>query len=174
MTRNTYTRLTSLTRGVLARLPGDEQLLILPTVLCATSYLLLAAGLLLERDPRLLRVLLVPACCFVSATLLRRLINRARPYDRFSLPPVGRFTPGKGRSLPSRHAASAAAIALAFCYVYPHTALSAAMILLALLIAALRVCSGHHDEWDVLSALALAFALSFLGYSVFSSPILPM
>ncbi|MBR1409300.1 MAG: phosphatase PAP2 family protein [Clostridia bacterium] len=174
MTRKTYTRLTSLTRSVLSRLPGGERLLRAPTVLCAAAYLMLSARLLLRRDPRLLRVLLVPASCFAAATLLRRMINRARPYDRFSLPPVGRFTPGKGRSLPSRHTASAAAIALAFCYVYPHTALSSAMVLLALLIAALRVLSGHHDEWDVLSALALSWALSFLGYSVFSSPILPI
>ena len=45
---------------------------------------------------------------------------------------------------------------------------------LALVIAALRVLSGQHDEWDVLCAIGLSAVLSFAGYSVFSSPMLPI
>lgn len=174
MTRESYSKITRCTRRALAGLPLGERLLSVPTVLCAAGYLVFAAYLALSRDARLLPVLVVPACCFGAATLLRRLINRQRPYDRYGLPPVGRYAAGKGRSLPSRHTASAAAIALSFCYACPNAALCAAMCALALVIAALRVLSGQHDEWDVLCAIGLSAVLSFAGYSVFSSPMLPI
>ena len=166
MTRATYARMTGATRQVLSRLPGGARLLRLPTLLCAVAYVLACARLLLSRDPRLGRAALVPASCFLTATILRRAIGRERPYDRFHLPPVGRYTPGKQRSLPSRHAASAAAIALALIWLYPAPGMAAAMLALCLLIAALRVVSGHHYPSDVLAALLLSALLSLVGYCV--------
>ena len=166
MNRTQYEKMTGRTRRTLARLPGGDRLLALPACLCAACYCILLARLLARGDARLFRFVLVPACCFFAATGLRRLINRPRPYDRFGLPPVGRYTPGKGRSLPSRHTASAAAIAIAVCRARPEPAVIAAMALLTAAVAALRVLSGHHDLWDVLSALALSAAISLPGYAL--------
>ena len=66
--------------------------------------------------------------------------------------------------MPSRHAASAAAIAFAVVYVFPQPFVIAAMLALCALIAALRVLCGQHYPSDVLAALAISAALSAVGY----------
>ncbi len=166
MTRETYIRMTGATRRALARLPGGAKWLRLPTLACACAYLLALLHLMLARDIRLVRALLVPAACFAACTALRPLIGRQRPYDRFQAEPVGRFRPDKGKSMPSRHTASAAAIAFAAAYAFPHPLVIAAMALLCALIAALRVLCGQHYVGDVLAALALSAVLSLIGYTL--------
>ena len=73
---------------------------------------------------------------------------------------------GKGKSMPSRHTASAAAIALAAAYAFSSPAVTAFMALLCLLIASLRVLCGQHYISDVLAALALSLAVSLIGYGL--------
>lgn len=164
MTRETYIRTTAATRRVLDRLPGGVRLLRVPTLVCAGVYLLALLGLMLARDLKLIRVLLVPAACFAVCTVLRPIIGRQRPYDRFDAEPVGSYVRGKGKSMPSRHTASACAIALAVIYAFPSPAVTLCMLLLCLLIAALRVLGGQHYPSDVLAALALSGAISLIGY----------
>ncbi|MBR5287775.1 MAG: phosphatase PAP2 family protein [Clostridia bacterium] len=164
MTRESYIRITDAARRTLRRLPGGEALLRLPTYLCAAVYMLTLLHLMLTRDVRLFRALLVPAACFIVCTLLRPVIRRQRPYDRFGAPPVGSYTPGKGKSMPSRHTASAAAIAFAIIYVFPCVPSAAVMLALAALIAFLRVASGQHYPTDVLAALLLSGVISLAGY----------
>ena len=164
MTRETYIRMTDATRKGLSRLPGGEMLLRLPTYLCAAVSMVALLHLMLTRDIRLFRALIVPAVCFLVCTALRPVIGRERPYDRFGAAPVGEYKPGKGKSMPSRHTASAAAIAFAIIYVYPGIPAAAAMLLLAALIALLRVISGQHYPSDVAAALMLSGAISLAGY----------
>ena len=166
MTRETYVRITEATRRTLSRLPGGEKLLRLPTYLCAAVYMLALLHLMLTRDMRLFRALIVPAVCFIVCTVLRPVIGRQRPYDRFGALPVGEYKPGKGKSMPSRHTASAAAIAFAIIYIYPGFLSAVTMVLLAALIAALRVLSGQHYPSDVLIALLLSGAISAIGYLI--------
>ena len=164
MTKQTYIRMTDTMRAFTARLPFGAAALRLPTYICAAAYLLALLTLMLRGDSRLLRALLVPAACFLVVTALRPVIGRQRPYDRFGVPPVGSFRPGKGKSMPSRHTASAAAIACAVIWLWPVWPVAAAMGLLCAVIAGLRVLSGQHDVSDVLAALALAAAVSLAGY----------
>ena len=164
MTRDTYIRMTAATRRVLHLLPGGVRLLRLPTLICAGAYLLALLLLMLARDIRLVRVLLVPAACFLVCTALRPMIGRQRPYDRFDAEPVGRFKRGKGKSMPSRHTASAAAIAFAVAYVFPSPAVIVCMAVLCALIAFFRVLAGQHYPGDVLAALALSSVISLIGY----------
>ena len=164
MTKDQYIRMTQSVRRVCDRLPGGAAWLRVPTYCCAAASLLSLLTLMLQRDGRLLRLLLVPAACFLVVTVLRPLIGRQRPYDRFGAPPVGRYRPGKGKSMPSRHTASAAAIAFAVIAAFPSVSCAAAMLLLCAMIAALRVLSGQHYISDVLAALALSFVLSAIGY----------
>lgn len=164
MTKERYALMTNALRNKLAHMPFGERLLLVPTLLCALFYGFSLLHLYFVNDPRLLRVVLVPACCFIAATVLRWIIGKERPYDRYGLPPVGKYTPGKCRSLPSRHAASATAIAIAIVYVNPHPISVMVMVVLCLLISALRVISGHHDVSDVIAALSLSGAISVLGY----------
>ena len=164
MTRDTYIRLTSWTRSAVNRLPGGKRLLRLPTLICAAAYIAALFALMLARDIRLIRALLVPAACFILCTVLRPLIGRQRPYDRFDAEPVGRFVRGKGKSMPSRHTASAAAIALAVAYAFPFPLLIACMALLCIIIAGLRVVCGQHYPSDVFAALLLSGVISLIGY----------
>jgi membrane-associated phospholipid phosphatase len=164
MTRETYIRMTSAARQLIARLPGGKIWLRIPTLVCAAAYLLALLQLMLLRDMRLIRVLLVPAACFAVCTVLRPIIGRQRPYDRFGAEPIGRYKPGKGKSMPSRHTASAAAIALAVAYAFPSAPLIACMAVLCVVIAALRVLCGQHYPSDVLAALLLSSVISLIGY----------
>lgn len=166
MTRNQYLRMTAAMRRITLRLPYGAAFLRLPTLVCAACYLAALAVLAFRRDIRLVRVLLVPAACFCAVTALRPVIHRPRPYDRFGAPPVGAYLPGKGKSMPSRHTASAAAIALAVVYAFPSWPLAVGMLALCVMIAAVRVLSGQHYISDVLAALALSLVISCVGYGL--------
>lgn len=166
MNRDQYIRMTSRVRRATQKLPGGTSILRLPTLICAAAYIAALLTLAVGRDMRLIRALIVPACCFGIVTVLRPLIGRQRPYDRFDAEPVGRYRRGKGKSMPSRHTASAAAIACAVIYVFPGWPVAVAMLLLCALTAALRVLSGQHYTSDVLAALALSFILSLIGYTL--------
>ena len=164
MTKEQYARMTGCVRSVTNRLPGGSKILRAPTLVCAAVYCMTLIYLMFTGDMRIIRAVLVPAACFLAATALRPAIGKQRPYDRFDTPPVGSYRPGKGKSMPSRHTASAAAIAYAVIYVFPTVPVILVMVLLCLLIAALRVLAGQHDVSDVLAALALSMVLSLIGY----------
>lgn len=164
MTQAQYARMTGAMRRTVSHLPGGAKALRIPTLLCAAVYLGALLFLMFTGDARIVRAVLVPAVCFGAVTLLRPAIGRQRPYDRFGLPPVGAYRPGKGKSMPSRHAASAAAIAFAVIYVFPLPLVAAAMVALCALIAALRVLCGQHYPGDVLAALAISAAISVAGF----------
>jgi len=166
MTRETYLYMTDATRAVVSRLPGGSIWLRLPTLVCAAAYLVTLLFLMLAGDPRIIRVLLVPAACFILCTALRPLINRQRPYDRFGAEPVGSFVRGKGKSMPSRHTASAVAIAIAIVYIIPSPALSVVFSMLCALIAVLRMLTGQHYPSDVVAAMLLSAVVSLIGYSL--------
>lgn len=164
MTRERYIRMTETTRRAVSRLPGGTKALRAPTLLCAAIYCASLLYLMFTGDKRIIRAVIVPAVCFAVVTVLRPLIGKQRPYDRYGVPPVGAYNPGKGKSMPSRHTASAAAIACAIAYVFPHPAVIACMALLSAVIGSLRVLSGQHDISDVLAALALSLVISLVGY----------
>ena len=166
MTKERYIRMTSRVRAIVQRLPGGAGALRIPTYLCAAAYIAMLFHLMFLRDARLVRALIAPAACFGAVTALRPVIGKQRPYDRYGVPPVGEYTPGKGKSMPSRHTASAAAIAIAVCYIFPLPAVAAAMAALTLLIAALRVLCGQHYPLDVLAAVALSGIISAIGYMI--------
>lgn len=106
------------------------------------------------------RAILVPGWAFLIGTTLRRHLNWPRPYEQPGFVPlVEKQT--RGHSFPSRHAVSAAVIAMAWLYFCPPvgwvlTADAAA-------ICVLRVLVGVHFPRDVLCGAALGFALGAAG-----------
>ena len=166
MTRDQYVKMTGRMRALSNSLPGGAGAFRLPTHLCAAVYIASLFHMMLLQDVRLVRALIVPATCFAVVTLLRPMVGKQRPYDRFGAPPVGEYRPGKGKSMPSRHTASAAAIALAVAWLYPHGLVMLAMGALCLVIAALRVLCGQHDVSDVAAALLLSGVISAIGYMI--------
>lgn len=166
MTREQYVRMTSRMRALSNRCPGGIHAFKVPTYLCAAAYIAALFHLMLTRDTRLVRALMIPAVCFAVVTALRPVIGKQRPYDRFGAPPVGEYEPGKGKSMPSRHTASAAVIALTVAWLYPVWPVMLSMAVLCALVASLRVLCGQHDATDVLAALLISGAISLIGYAM--------
>lgn len=120
----------------------------------AAVYLAAAVWLLVTRSPALVRYAAVPALTLAAVSLLRRLIGRPRPYERWpEATPLMRAR-RRGQGCPSRHAASALALALAGFTVHP--ALGTGLLAAALGIGATRVAAGVHFIGDVLAGYALA------------------
>ena len=104
--------------------------------------------------------LVVPASAFVVGTLVRKLIDRPRPYTALGFTPL--FPKDKtGQSMPSRHCFSAAAIAATVWYVLPP--LGAVLAVLAVIIAVSRVVTGVHFVSDVLAGLAFGLVFAVAG-----------
>ena len=110
-------------------------------------YLGMLAWLALHRSEQLLPAVIVPAAAFLVGTLVRRVIDRPRPYTALGFAPL--FPKDKpGQSMPSRHCFSAAAIAGAA-------------------IAICRVVTGVHYISDVLAGLAFGAVFAVLGWNAF-------
>lgn len=129
-------------------------------VLVYLIYAGMLGWLACSRDPRLVRAVLVPALVFAAGTLLRAAINRPRPYEVYGQPPL--FPKNtRGKSMPSRHSFSAAAIAVTAFFIWPPLGVAAA--LLAVCIALTRVLSGVHFPGDVLAGLGFGAAAAWAG-----------
>ena len=128
-------------------------------VYCA--YPLLLAVLAIQRDARFFRVLLIPAFVFGSVTVLRKIYNRPRPYEKLNIEPL---IPREksGQSFPSRHAASVAIIAVACWYVWPP--IGWVMSVIGVLIAIIRPLAGIHFPKDVIAGVIFSLVIGMIGF----------
>ena len=91
--------------------------------------------------------MLIPGAGFIGVTLIRRLINRPRPYAAHDISPVI-HKDKQGESMPSRHAFSAAVISMAYYAVYPLAGII--LLVLSALECVIRVIGGVHYPEDVI------------------------
>lgn len=131
------------------------------TAIVFASYPCLLAVLFFRKDGRVLEAAGVPLAGFIVVSVIRILVNRPRPYEKFQIPPViPKDT--MGHSWPSRHVFSAAVIAFTF---FPFSVEAGTVLLIAAAaLAVIRVLSGVHYISDVLAgfAFAMVFALYFV------------
>ena len=133
-------------------------------VLFAAGYAGLCVWLCWLQDGRLWRIIAVPAWTLGVTLVLRRIIDRRRPYEVYKgLPLISREK--AGRSCPSNHTVSAVIIALAVFYLSP--AAGAAALAAALLVAVSRVAVGVHWPSDVIVSIAFAVLAGLLGFWIF-------
>lgn len=126
-------------------------------------YFGLLAVLALRRDARLMGAVVVPATVFLAGTALRAVLNRPRPYEALGFDPL--FPKDtKGKSMPSRHCFSAAAIAVTACSV--SVPLGVLLWILAVGIALTRVLTGVHYPSDVLAGMAFGGIAAVLGLAL--------
>lgn len=96
---------------------------------------------------------------FGLVSLFRYLLNQPRPYETWDIDPlIAKDT--KGQSMPSRHVFSAVMVAMVVYQSLPW--LGGIFLVLALLLALVRVLGGVHYAKDVLVAYLLALAWSSL------------
>lgn len=99
------------------------------------------------------KLLLVPAGVFAFVSVLRKLINEKRPYEKYGIPSVFNKTT-KGQSMPSRHTASAFIIAMAILYVNFDLGVTALSV--SFLIALSRILAGVHFMRDVFAGAGIS------------------
>lgn len=130
------------------------------------AYPLLLGYLLFQKDEKFFQAFCVPAVSFVLLSLVRKKINRQRPYEKFNLLPVIKKET-KGNSFPSRHVFSATMIAMTFLLLSPWQLLGVVFLALSLLLAVVRVVSGVHFISDVIAGMLVAILIGVVGYVIF-------
>ncbi len=137
------------------------------TIAFYVIYPAMLAVLIIFRDTRFWRVLLVPVLSFILVTVFRRIVSAKRPYEVWDVPPLIEKETA-GRSFPSRHVFSAFIIAMAALWLN----IPAGIILLAAgtFLAVARVIARVHFVRDVVAGALIAVGLGILGFWVIGSP----
>lgn len=126
-------------------------------------YPLYMVMLYLEKDPKLMKVIFVPAVSFVLVTIFRKMINVPRPYEKFGIPPVIEKDT-KGKSFPSRHVFSVFIIAVTIFCSHPGPGILIALIGVAM--AVIRVLGGVHEPRDVIAGAVIGLACGVVGFYI--------
>lgn len=125
------------------------------------SYPLLLLYLILIKDERFFKVLLIPLIAFLFTTIIRKIKNEPRPYEKYDIHPLIQRTK-KGESFPSRHTLSIMIIAFAFLYI--HKILGIIFILLGLILAIIRIIAGIHFPRDIVAAIVISLIFGGVGF----------
>lgn len=163
MTKEQYIKITEPLRKDAERtkrLIGLNQIL---TGLVFLIYPLYLAVLFGEKDPNLLKNILVPAISFVLVTIFRSIVNTKRPYEKFDIPPVIEKDT-KGKSFPSRHVFSVFMIAVTIFYAHPGPGIL--LGILGVVMAVIRVLGGVHEPRDVIAGAVIGILCGVIGYYV--------
>ncbi len=127
------------------------------------TYIVTILCLFSIRDPFLFTYILVPAFGFIIETLVRKYINRARPYEVLNIHPL-KEKDTHGKSFPSRHCFSAAILSVAFFQIHPILGLIS--FIFAIIIAICRVMIGVHWISDVIVGLLFGWGFGILGFLI--------
>ena len=164
MTKETFLKLEQPFRKTLHRRRIFVFVEHLFTGLVYLAYPALLFYLLVLRDFRFWRCFLTPAVGLVFVSILRRLINAPRPYEKYDFRPL-LPKDKKGESFPSRHLFSVFMIAMAYYYVY--VPMGIYLTVLGVLLGVLRVVGGVHFPKDVLVGAAIGVLLGGIGFFCF-------
>lgn len=121
-------------------------------------YPLLIIYLYFTKNYLLPEIIICPLISFCLVTILRKIFNRKRPYEKMNIKPLVKHK--QGESFPSRHTVSAFAIAFA-CLRF-NFLLGIIMIVIATIIACSRILCGVHYISDVISAIIIAFTIAHI------------
>ena len=166
MTKETYIKITQPFRDNPKMARGIHIANKICTLSMYLAYPLFVLYMFWMKDAYVARVLIVPSNSFIILSVFRYLVNRPRPYEKFDIPPViAKDT--KGKSFPSRHVFSAMVIAMTFLLASPWSWLGVVFVVVAVLLAIVRVLSGVHYVSDVVAGGMFAVVAAVVGYIVF-------
>lgn len=129
----------------------------------ALSYIGIIFYVLLKQSYLLIYTIAIPITIFIFVTILRKIWNRPRPYEKLDINPL--FKNKIGESTPSRHTASAFSIASSGYLISPHLGLILGII--AIFIAISRVIAGVHYIFDIVLAIFIVFVVYWLIFLLF-------
>ena len=165
MTKETYVNITQPFRDNPKMARGIHMANKICTLSMYLAYPLLILYMFWMRDAYVARVIMVPLDSFIILSVFRYFVNRPRPYEKFGVPPViAKDT--KGKSFPSRHVFSAMVIAMTFLLASPWSWLGVLFVVVAVLLAIVRVLSGVHYISDVVAGAGFAIVAAVVGYIV--------
>lgn len=127
----------------------------------AALYLVTLAYLAFIADVRFWRALIVPGATFALVTVLRAVLDKPRPYEEHAIDPIIKKDT-HGKSLPSRHVASAVIIACTLAWLNPP--LGVAAFAACFIVAFTRIVGGVHYPRDVIASLAISLAAGLTGF----------
>ena len=123
------------------------------------SYGLLILYLFFTQSDKLLKIILIPFVTFLFVTIIRKIFNKERPYEKFGVPSVFNKIK-KGQSMPSRHTASAFIISMSFLYF--NFSIGIIFLVISFFIMLSRVFAGVHFISDVLVGMGLSVVAGYV------------
>ncbi len=135
----------------------------------ASLYFILLIWLVLNQSPLLLRAILVPLVTFVVVSVWRATINWKRPYEVHDINLLIKKDT-QGKSMPSRHMASATIIACTLLWVATITnntlvwVLELFASLSCVAIAYVRIVGGVHFPRDIAVGAITAIVFALVGF----------
>lgn len=108
-----------------------------------------------------IRYILVPLISFVILSIIRKILNAPRPYEKYDIIPLYNKTT-KGCSFPSRHTFSAFVIAFTISVFNP--LLSIPVFIMGVILAISRVLCGVHFLKDVIVGAIFALICGIIGF----------
>ncbi len=137
------------------------------TMLVFIAYPVLLIYFFVQKDFDVSRAIIVPLNAFIILSLVRYLVARERPYEKFETPPaVSKKT--KGKSFPSRHVFSVFVIAMTYFCLSPWWGFGVILMGVGVLLAAVRVLMGVHFISDVIAGAVVGILAGVIGYILFS------
>lgn len=129
----------------------------------ALVYLIGMVYAFFQNSNLLFRFILIPFITIVYNSILRKILNRPRPFKELEIESLIEHE-DKG-SCPSNHAVSAMIIAMAWCSIFP--VVGAILVVLAVFTGISRVMTGVHYPIDVFLGWIIAIVIGSLGFFLF-------
>lgn len=136
---------------------------VLVTRIIYVAFLSLLGYMMIQKDERIVRVILVTGISFVLVSLFRHFYDADRPYTLYDFEPVVKKNK-TGESMPSRHVFSGFVIAMAFLYVDPITSIP--LFLCSIFMSIGRVAAGVHFPKDVIVGAAIGVGSGVIGFYI--------
>lgn len=159
MNRNKYEKITSFFKNNKA---ANTALKIIYKYLPLLIFILYPIGIVwvfFKQSEIFFQFVLVPLGVFLMVTALRKLINEQRPYEKYGIQPVfAKDT--KGKSMPSRHTASAFIISMVMLRINLY--LGIGFLAVSFVIMFSRVLAGVHYIRDVFVGMTISIVIGYV------------
>ena len=134
------------------------------TAIGYATYPLMLLYMFFKAPEKLVAAILIPGTGFVLLTLVRKAINRPRPYEALDINPIIKKDT-KGNSMPSRHVFSMTEIAMTAFLLSP--AVGGVLLFFSFTLAFIRVVGGVHYPTDVAAGIISAVSWCGILYMIF-------